>query len=221
LKAFELYFIEEHYRPMQSYDAAKAAALFETFKKNHTWVCPTLVTSRAVTLRNEEQYTGAQAERYEPEATRKAWNSVMQKIDFPAGESANVKQVYERLVAIVADMQRAGVGILAGTDEGVAYVLPGFSLHEELEIYVAAGLTPMQALQTATLNPARYLDRERDLGTIESGKLADLVLLGGDPLKDIRNTNSIEGVIANGSYLSKADLAELLALVAEDAAKGE
>jgi imidazolonepropionase-like amidohydrolase len=221
LKAFELYFVDEHYLPIKSYDAQKAAALFERFKRNGTWVCPTLIVTRQVTLANEEQYTGALTERYEPAATRDAWRKFMKEIDFPPEERAKLKEVYEKLVAVVRDMQRAGVGILAGTDEPVAYVLPGFSLHEELEIFVSAGLTPLEALQTATLNPARFLGREQDLGTVEKGKLADLVLLSADPLLDIHNTSKIEGVFANGQYLSKAALAQLMRGVAADAQKGE
>ena len=74
-------------------------------------------------------------------------------------------------------MHRAGVRILAGTDAGAMYSVHGFSLHDELEAMVAAGLSPLNALRAATINPARFLGRERDLGTIEKGKLADLVLL--------------------------------------------
>ena len=221
LKAFELYFIDEHYRPLQSYDPAKAAALFSQFKRNGTWVCPTLVTTRAVTLKDEANYTGELTKRYEPPATQDAWRSVMQEIEFPPEESAQVKEVYQRLVVSVGEMQRAGVGILAGTDEGVAYVLPGFSLHEELEIYVSAGLTPLESLQTATLNPARFLGREKDLGTIEVGKLADLVLLDADPLKDIRNTRSVDSVFVNGEYLSKTQITQLLDQVSADARNGK
>src|SRR4029077_4135609 len=120
---------------------------------------------------------------------------------------------------VVNEMHRAGIPFLAGTDAppGV-YIFPGFSLHEELQRFVAAGFTPLEALQTATLNPAKFFGREDDLGTIENGKLADLVLLDANPLDDIANTQKIEAVIVNGHYLSRAELDKLLS-GAEDAAK--
>ena len=111
-------------------------------------------------------------------------------------------------------MHRAGIPFLAGTDTppGV-YIFPGFSLHEELQRFVAAGFTPMEALQTATVNPAKFLGMEDQIGTIEKGKLADLVLLDANPLEDIRNTQKIEAVILNGQYLSRAELDKMLARV--------
>jgi imidazolonepropionase-like amidohydrolase len=118
-------------------------------------------------------------------------------------------------------MHRAGIPFLAGTDTppGV-YIFPGFSLHEELQRFVAAGFTPMEALQTATLNPAKFLGMEDRVGTIEKGKAADLLLLDANPLEDIRNTQKIEAVILNGRYLSRAELDKMLAGV-EIAAKAK
>ena len=100
---------------------------------------------------------------------------------------------------------------LAVTDtaSGV-YIFPGFSLHEELQRFVAAGFTPLEALQTATINPAKFLGLEEQLGTIERGKYADLILLDANPLDDIGNTQKIAGVIANGRYFSRADLDKML-----------
>jgi len=116
-------------------------------------------------------------------------------------------------------MHHAGIPFLAGTDTppGV-YIFPGFSLHEELERFVAAGFSPLEALQTATLNPAKFLGRENELGTIEKGKLADMVLLDANPLDDIRNTQKIAGVVANGRYFSRADLDNMLVEVRRQAA---
>jgi imidazolonepropionase-like amidohydrolase len=90
------------------------------------------------------------------------------------------------------------------------YCFPGFSLHDELELLVRAGLTPLEALQAATRNPARYFGRLKDLGTVEAGKLADLVLLEADPLADIRNTRRITAVVAGGRLLPQATLRKML-----------
>ena len=109
-------------------------------------------------------------------------------------------------------MQRAGVLILAGTDAAwyQPYTYAGFSLHDELGLLVRAGLTPVQALQSATINPARFLGRDKDMGSIEKGKFADLVLLDGDPLSDISNTQKIKTVIVNGRVLDRKALNSLL-----------
>jgi imidazolonepropionase-like amidohydrolase len=111
----------------------------------------------------------------------------------------------------VGALRRAGVGILAGTDVLNPYCFPGFSLHDELEWLVKAGLSPMEALQSATRNPALYLDRPKDLGTVERGKIADLVLLEADPLKDITNTRKIAAVVAGGKLLPKETLHKMFA----------
>jgi imidazolonepropionase-like amidohydrolase len=98
-------------------------------------------------------------------------------------------------------------------------VFPGFSVHEELENFVKAGLPPAKALQTATLNPAIFLKATDSLGTIEKGKIADLVLLDANPLENISNTKKIYAVIANGKLLERKDLNELLNQVKELVAK--
>jgi imidazolonepropionase-like amidohydrolase len=105
-----------------------------------------------------------------------------------------------KLNKVLLDMQRAGVIILAGSDGGK----PGESLHQELELLVAAGLTAAQALRSTTLDPAKYLNAAASLGTVEEGKTADLVILDGDPLADIRNTRKIAAVVLGGKYMAAA-----------------
>jgi cytosine/adenosine deaminase-related metal-dependent hydrolase len=110
---------------------------------------------------------------------------------------------------------------MAGTDTAAGvHIFPGFSLHQELALFVKAGLTPLEALQTATLNPAKFLNRQADLGTVERGKLADLVLLDADPLQNIDNANKIRAVVLAGRYLDRAALDGLLKGAAQ-AAKTE
>ena len=107
-------------------------------------------------------------------------------------------------------MQRTGVWLLAGTDVGLPNLFPGFSLHDELALLVEAGLTPLEALQAATRNTAQAIGLGDVLGTIEVGKLADLVLLDADPLAAITNTTRIAAVVANGRLLEEPDLQGLL-----------
>ena len=125
--------------------------------------------------------------------------------------SNNAKKVLEKQFAIVGAMQKAGVPILAGTDTGNPFCFPGFSLHEELALLVIAGLTPLDALRSATLNPAKFFGLDQTLGTIEQGKIADLVLLDANPLMDIRNTQLINAVVSNGRFFDRKALDKMLA----------
>jgi imidazolonepropionase-like amidohydrolase len=109
-------------------------------------------------------------------------------------------------------MHEAGVGILSGADAwGNEYSVPGFSLHDELEELVSAGLSPLAALQAATLNPAKYFGMTESHGTVELGRLADLVLLDANPLDDIRHTTRIAAVVANGVLFERPALQKMLA----------
>ena len=107
-------------------------------------------------------------------------------------------------------MHALSVPILAGTDLGNPFVIAGFSLHDELELFVKAGLTPLEALQTATINPSKFLKTTDSLGTIKKGNLADLVLLDENPLENINNTRKIAAVIINGQFLDRKALDDLL-----------
>ena len=102
-------------------------------------------------------------------------------------------------------LQKAGVPLLAGTDLGFAYIYPG-DVIKELELFVQAGLTPLEALRTATINPARFLNKDTELGSVEERKLADLVLLDGNPLDDIHNLRSVRAVVFNGRFFDRTQL---------------
>jgi imidazolonepropionase-like amidohydrolase len=129
---------------------------------------------------------------------------------YPPEEIRRVRRNFPKYLEWVGAMRRAGVEFLAGTDAGCMYCFPGFSLHDELELLVRAGFTPLEALQAATRNPARYFDRLNDLGTLEQGKLADLVLLEANPLADIRNTRRISAVVVGGRLLPRELLRKML-----------
>jgi imidazolonepropionase-like amidohydrolase len=111
------------------------------------------------------------------------------------------------------DRQRGSGAGWALARPGCSYANPGFSVHRQLARFVAAGFAPFEALQTATINPAKLLERAKDLGTIEKGELADLVLLDGDPTRDIDNTRTIRAVVLAGRYSSRDDLDRLLRAV--------
>jgi imidazolonepropionase-like amidohydrolase len=207
---------------LSTYDPKRAAALFALLAKNQTWQCPTLVWERGGNLIDQTDFASDTRARYVPAYWKDVtWKRFTEQIvhDFNTDDLATRKRFVEKELEVVNAMHHAGIPFLAGTDTppGV-YIFPGFSLHEELQRFVAAGFTPMEALQTATINPARFLGMDDRLGTIEKGKLADMVLLDANPLDDIRNTQKIAAVIVNGRYLPRADLDKVLAAV-EAAAK--
>jgi len=143
-----------------------------------------------------------------------AWVRTMWRSEYRSRTPEQVayqRKVFQRRLDLAGEMHRAGVGILAGSDVLNPYCFPGFSLHDELEWLVKAGLSPMAALQSATRDAALYLGRAQELGTVEPGKIADLVLLDADPVRDIRNTRRIAAVVADGRLLPRAALDRMLA----------
>ena len=143
-----------------------------------------------------------------PASVREQWRERAQGPDY-IGDI--LRGVSDSAAATVRQLHAAGVTLLAGTDVGNAFLVPGASLHGELgQLVESAGLSPLAALQAATLNPARVFGMIDSLGTIESGKLADLVLLDANPLADISNTRRIRAVVADGRLLRRADLDQLL-----------
>jgi len=108
----------------------------------------------------------------------------------------------QKYIEIVGALHKNGIPVVAGTDQAV----PGHSLHRELELYVQAGFTPMEALQAATIVPARVMGMDKEVGTIEAGKRADLVVIHGNPLEDIRNTRNVEYVVTNGTMYNAGEL---------------
>jgi imidazolonepropionase-like amidohydrolase len=204
------------------YSEKKAAALFARFVKNGTWVCPTLMLYHSVSFRDEEDLVNDPRLKYMPLSTRDSWKDDVY-VAWAIGEGqADHKKLCEKRLAIVSAMNRAGVGLLAGTDTtGATYCFPGFGLHDELAVFVQAGLSPLEALQTATYNPAKCLGKLDSMGTIEQGKVADLVLLDADPLQDIRNTQKIAAVVVGGKIFDKTALHEMLAQVEAIAKKSK
>ena len=196
-----------------SNDARKEAALFRRFARNGTWQCPTLVVRRSSVLTDENPLLADLRLKYIPLRDRQRWRNIFKGRIARADELEGIKNRYRRTLEIVGAMYHAKVGILAGTDILNPYLYPGFSLHEELELLVEAGLTPFAALQTATANPAKFFGKEKEFGTIGKGKLADLVLLDANPLEQISNTKRINAVVVNGRFLDRIALDKMLAEV--------
>jgi hypothetical protein len=202
---------------LESYSAEKAAQLFERLKRNRTWQCPTLTVLRSTAFINDPGFRNDPRLNYLPAEFKTRWDpgSNPRFKERTAEDIQVARLLYKKQFEIVGMMRRAGVEFLAGTDVFNPFCFPGFSLHDELDLLVQAGLTPLEALQSATINPARFLGREAELGTVEQGKLADLVVLDANPLEDIHNTQKINAVVVNGKLLQKAALDSLLLHVQE------
>ncbi|HEX8209919.1 MAG TPA: amidohydrolase family protein [Longimicrobium sp.] len=190
--------------------------LFARMVANGTWMTPTLAVTHGQVP--PDALKADPRLRFVPPALAARWRS--------AAAAANPEEVRleRRLEAnawrLVGLAHRAGVGILAGTDASdEAYVFAGSGVHDELALLVGAGLSPLDALRAATLNPARYLGALDSLGTVAPGRLADLVILDANPLADIRNTTRIHAVVSNGRLVDAAERARLLALAAAEAAR--
>jgi len=191
-----------------SYSEKKCEDAIATLAQNRTWQVPTFIAFLQDAEFNDSRVANDPRLKYIPASIRMQWNDYAQH---HAGPTA-WNRVFERHLALLRAMHNAGVPIMAGTDVawGVPFTYAGFSLHDELALLVRAGLTPAEALRAATIDPARFLGTERDLGTVEKGKIADLVLLDADPLQDIHNTTRISGVFLSGRYFDRAALDKLL-----------
>ncbi|WP_434591668.1 amidohydrolase family protein [Streptomyces sp. A5-4] len=128
-------------------------------------------------------------------------------------DTERIHEIYRHRLHLVTELHRAGVRLMAGTDTGTGYLVPGFSLHGELELLAEAGLSPYDVLRTATANPTRLLGLPRDA--------ADLVILDPNPLRDIRHTRRIDAVVSAGRFIGGQERARLLAAVANAASRSE
>ena len=201
-------------RFLATYDPAREAAFIRQLGAYpQVWQCPTLYWERGQWL------VDSIAWQQDPELAYAGRTWVEQRwpkaqINIARTLDTEPLPVRARFVTHELDLVRrlhaAHVGFLAGTDTPAGVdLIPGASLHLELQRFVAAGFTPLEALQTATLNPARFFKQQADFGSVQAGRLADLVLLSANPLTDIANTQRIVGVLADGQYLSQQDLLAL------------
>ena len=196
----------------RTFNTRRLQELLHTIKTTGTWVCPTLTVLHSISYLNDStlmndprmQYMGRGIRYgwdYKKDARFKTWTPAMFKI---------FQQDFDYKLRIVKYLRDAGVPLLAGTDFPNPFCYPGFSLHDELQWLVKAGLTPAEALQTATVNPARYLGIEQQSGTVSEGRTASMIILDANPLLDIANTQKIEMVILRGKVLGKPTLQALL-----------
>jgi imidazolonepropionase-like amidohydrolase len=198
---------------LDTYDPSLEAGIIQLLAQNYVWQCPTLFWERGQWLVDDIDYSKDPDLAYAAHSwVTKQWpaaqKGILQSLDT---DPLPVRQRFvEHELDVVRKLHAAGAPFLAGTDTPAGVdVIPGISLHLELQRFVAAGFTPLQALQTATLNPAKFINKLDDFGTVQPGRIADLVLLEANPLDDIANTRKIAAVVTDGHYLSQEDLTQL------------
>jgi len=207
---------------LDRHDAAREANVIRLLATNTVWQCPTLYWERGQWLVDVIDYTKDPDIAYTPRTWVTKKYPEMQKAIAGSMDTDPLgvrRRFVDHELEIVHKLHAAGVPLLAGTDTPAGVeVTPGISLHLELQRFVDAGLTPLEALQTATINPARFLGKTSDFGGVEAGRIADLVILRANPLEKIANTRAIAGVVADGRYWSQADIDQLRARLKREAA---
>jgi imidazolonepropionase-like amidohydrolase len=208
---------------LEGFDLARESKLTRLLVRRRVWQCPTLFWERGQWLVDTVQYRKDPDLAFTPRSWIEKKFPAMQKGILGSLDTDSLavrRRFVQHELEIVRRLHAAGVPFLAGTDTPAGVeVTPGISLHLELQRFVAAGFTPLAALQTATLNPAKFYGREKDFGSVQAGRIADLVLLGANPLEDIRNTRTIAGVIADGRYIPAMALDSMRARVRQVAAR--
>jgi Amidohydrolase family len=191
---------------VQHADLARLPAFADAMRLNGIWTCPTVVVVQM------DATNAAQGDemRYVPRET------TAKMVARYAGLTPSYKDDLAFALNVVSVLHGHGAGLLLGTDTFKLNVVPGFSAQHELELFVEAGLSPFEALQTGTINAARALHEEEQFGTVDVGKRADLILLDADPLADVHNMAKRAGVMLRGHWYSKHELAARLARYASE-----
>jgi len=202
-------------------DNRRCAELIKALASSDTWWVPTLQTLQMSAMAADPAFRNDPRLMYVPYLIRRVmW---MPDADRAAAQIAahphrNVEQeLFLLSLRQVGAAHDSGAKLMTGTDSGDTYVVPGFSVHEELVLLVEAGLSPADAIKSATLDAAEFSGLEAQYGSVEENKTADLLLLNGNPLAEIQNTQQIDGLFYNGRYYDRSALDELLAFAAKQA----
>ena len=202
----------EYFRRKDEVDSAELQTALHRIRDYGLAVCPTLVVMKHGAHLKEIMAGDCPNLEYVSSMIWDIWKS-MWNPDQAGTDMAG--KVGLHMQAFVADLHRAQVPLMVGTDLLFPGIIAGFSLHEEMLLWQEAGIPAADVLRSATILPARFVDRDSRLGTVAEGKTASLVLTRANPLEDIRNANRIEGVFLRGRYFNRTDLDRLLQEVKE------
>ncbi|MEJ8843859.1 amidohydrolase family protein [Lacibacter sp. H375] len=201
-----------HSLVLNNFSEEKLITIAKRLRKNNTYIVPTLVTLRGQYFTNDTSFTNDPRLKYMSKETLEYWkeqtrNDLEKNTDIQWQNMRKRWQIEKQIMRILISEK---VPIMAGTDADNPYAFPGFSLHDEMALYVECGMTPLEALRSAITVPVKFLKMSDSLGTIKKDKLADLVLLEANPLDDIKNTTKINTVIANGRLYDKKYINSIL-----------
>ncbi len=198
-------------------DTTQIPKLMQALKEQNTWVVPTqALAERWFAPVAPDQFMQAPEMVYMSAEVRQNWESSKRTLQAnPQYKPDKIKEYTKLRRRLILACQQNGVGLLLGCDAPQVFNVPGFSTHQELQYLVAAGLTPYEALRTGTVNVATYLNQAGKAGIIKVGAPSDLILLDGNPLKDIKQTQNIAGVMLGNNWLPKAYLQQELRKLAK------
>lgn len=198
-------------RVLDSYDAGKCRELAAEFVAHNVWQTPTLIRLRTMEFGDDPTYVNDANLRYVARQNRELWLSVAEQFHGAVGAPARaeLKRLFAAQLALTKLFYDQHVPMMAGSDLGGGFVVAGYGLHQEFDLLAQAGLPPLAILQMTTLNGAKFLHREQLMGTVDAGKVADLVLLDGNPLASVANLHRINAVVHDGHYYGADDLAAL------------
>ena len=198
-------------RILDGYAPERCQALAEGLAAAGSWQVPTLIRIRTMFYGDAPEYTGDPNLAYMPQDTRELWASVGEEYTeaFSGADREVLHGFFQAMMQLTGQMHAAGVELLAGSDTGGGWIIPGFGLHQEFDLLAEAGIPPLAVLQMTTVNGARFLGREDDLGRVAAGYPADLVILENNPLDSVQNLHGIHAVVRNGNYYDAAALEAL------------
>ena len=203
---------------VDTFDEGRCRRLAALFVADHTWQVPTLIRLRTMAFGSAPEFLKDPNLRYVPSDTRRVWRESAAAYDkLPTDLRTAYQKLYGVQLRLVKLFDEAGVPMMAGSDLGGGWVIPGFSLHQEFDQLAAAGLSPLAVLRMATLNGAAFLGRTATMGSVAPGKNADLVLLDGDPTAAVANLHRVSGVVRAGIFYSADDLQRIKDRVASRA----
>lgn len=211
-RVFDANFYEPYFRNVQStYDDDKCGSLARVFMQNGTWHVPTLIRIRTMSFGADPAYRNDPNLQYVSKPVRALWSQLASSFETSVKPSAAaaLQDFYGLQQQVNGMLRRQGVKMLTGSDLSGVWLVPGVSLHQEFRELAASGLTPLEILQAATLNGAEFLGRQSEMGTVDEGKQANLVLLDGNPALDVANLDRIHGVVLGGKYLSGTTLEKM------------
>ncbi len=199
---------KQRMRSIYSLDSSKIKDVVKVLAKNDTWQIPTMRLYKNFALKKYKNLEYFSLLDLLPPTKKEEWINEINLI--PPSLDQQVIEYTEWSSKMVRYMHKNGIKFMAGTDSPIGYLIPGLSLHQELEDLQSSGLSELETIQTATTNPAEYFNIQDSLGRIKSGFIADLIVLDKNPLDDISNTKSIHAVIKDGHYMNRAYLDSLL-----------